>query len=201
MIINIRGTSGSGKSTVMRRVMDLMGDWQAVHKTGRKQPLYYRSASEWPPTVVLGHYESPCGGCDTIGSARAVFELIQNLRTDPLFDSHVLCEGLLLSEDVKWFSQLPDLKVLFLVTPLDVCLQQIKKRRREAGNEKALNPSNTTNRIAVIERARVKLIGSGIDCRRCSANQAPKMVINMLRLHAQREDRNGRADLAYREGR
>lgn len=180
MIIQLRGTSGSGKSTAMRKVMGLMGDWQAVTVPGRKRPLYYYSCSDWPDTVVLGHYESACGGCDTIGSARAVWELTSKLRAERP-GVHLLQEGLLLSEDVKWTSNMPGVSVLFLITPVEQCLEQIKKRREEAGNEKPLNPGNTTNRVAVIERARVKLLDAGVDCRRCSADQAPGLVLHLLR--------------------
>lgn len=192
MICQIRGTSGSGKSTVMRKVIDLMGDWNSVKVDGRKQPLYYRSASEWPDTVVLGHYESPCGGCDTIGSARVVYDLILSAEVSA-HSQHVLCEGLLLSEDVKWTTELHKLvkdrlRVLFLTTPLERCLSQIGKRRADAGNDKPLNPANTSNRVRTIERARVKLTEAGVYCRRCSADQAPGIILNWLRLHAQQGD-------------
>jgi hypothetical protein len=175
MIIQIRGTSGSGKSTVMRRVMEGAGTWIAHNQEGRKRPLYY-TCNDLKGVAVLGHYESACGGCDTVGSAREVFELILSL---PQYT--ILCEGLLLSEDVKWSSQLKDLHVLFLTTPLEQCLTQIKQRRTEAGNEKPLNPENTSNRVATIERARVKLSQvEGVHCYRCSANQAPRIILNWL---------------------
>jgi hypothetical protein len=130
-----------------------------------------------PLTVVLGHYESACGGCDTIGSARAVYDLIQTFPQG----TTVVCEGLLLSEDTKWTLQLPDVRCLFLTTPLDTCLTQIKSRREEAGNEKELNPLNTTNRVATIERARLKLVEAGMVCRRASATQAPGIMLRWLR--------------------
>ena len=79
MIIQIRGTSGSGKSTAMRRVIDGL-EWQSEYRPGRKKPLYMRSLNAQCRVVVLGHYDSLCGGCDTIGSARAVYELTQELK-------------------------------------------------------------------------------------------------------------------------
>ncbi len=184
MIINIRGTSGSGKSTVMRKVMEHCGPWTAAYQEGRKQPLYYRSTGDWKNLVVLGHYESPCGGCDTIGSARQVFELIQRFN-DEMYgvdeNATILCEGLLLSEDTKWFSQLPDLRVYYLVTSLETCLAQIKQRRLAAGNIKELNIENTSKRVAVIERSRVKLIEAGATCIRCSARQAVMMIPKFIK--------------------
>lgn len=173
MIIQIRGTSGSGKSTVMRQVKDAIGKrWQPIHKPGRKQPLYYTHGG----IALLGHYESPCGGCDTIGSARAVYTLINTLAF-PV----ILCEGLLLSEDVKWSSQLPDLHVAYLTTPLETCLAQIRERRKQAGNDKPLNEANTSNRVHVIERSRLKLSNLGVVCRRCSANQATLVILKWIK--------------------
>ncbi len=177
MIIQIRGTSGSGKSTVMRQVMSVI-DWDERYTDGGKKALYYGANSPGIySTVVLGHYESECGGCDTIGSARQVYELIQQFCSI----KKILCEGLLLSEDVKWSKQLDDLRVLFLTTPLERCLTHIKSRRKTVGNFKPLNPKNTANRVSVIERARVRLLAEGILCRRVSPDQAPKIILNWLK--------------------
>lgn len=191
MIIQIRGTSGSGKTYVMREVMRFIAPsdrWSKVHVAGRKQPLYYRwpleVADGYPTVSVLGHYETACGGCDNIGSAKAVTELLTSLEEATTSPQHILCEGLLLSEDTKWTVTLSKelLRVLFLNTDLETCLQQVRNRRVEAGNEKPLNPENTANRVAVIERARLKLIEAGVTCRRASARQAPDVVLDWLNL-------------------
>lgn len=187
IIIQIRGTSGSGKSTAMSAIMKST-EWDGVFVKGRKKPLYYRACDyHW---VVLGHYESPCGGGDTIGSARAIYDLIRSLP--PAATVHrgisvVLVEGLLLSEDVRWTTQLKeegnDVRVLFLTTSLERCLRQIRSRRLEAGNEKPLNEDNTRNRVGVIERARVKLLERLGEqyCRRCSPEQSSKVIMQWLR--------------------
>lgn len=177
MIIQVRGTSGSGKSTVMRRVMELLGDCEAQYVSGRKRPQCYRFNGL---IYVLGHYESPCGGCDTIGSARAVFELVQRLVNGPDNARHVLCEGLLLSEDVKWSSRMDDLRIVYLTTPLEHCLERIRYRREGVGNAKELNPGNTTNRVKVIERSRVKLEAKGVKCVSSSSNKAPGIIMGWL---------------------
>lgn len=182
-VIQIRGTSGSGKSTVMRQVMKGLGGYAAHHVTGRKRPLLY-AFNEF--VYVLGHYESACGGCDTIGSARAIYELTERLFNGPDNAKVVLQEGLLLSEDVKWTSQIRDVHCYFLTTPIEICIEQIKTRRSEAGNDKPLNESNSRKRVAVIERARVKLVELGVDCVRVSPSQAANSILNRLRLHAQK---------------
>lgn len=162
----------------MREVMGSYPAWVPSFRPDRKKPLLYRSGS----LVVLGHYESPCGGCDTVGSARAVYDLIQSERLLEISDV-VLCEGLLLSEDTKWTTQLAEtheVRVVFLTTGLEECLTRIKGRRGAVGNDKPLSPDNTANRVAVIERARRKLAASGILVRRASSEQAPGLVRNWI---------------------
>lgn len=175
MIIQVRGTSGSGKSTVVKAVMDSFElGFTPVHREGRKQPLYYSRGK----LAVLGHYETACGGCDTIGSARQVFELIGELQEKyPI----ILCEGLLLSEDVKWSSQLDGLRVIYLTTEAERCVKQIQDRRLQVGNHKPFNPTNTLNRVDVIERSRTKLIHVGKVCRRTSPDQAVKLILAWLK--------------------
>ncbi len=178
MIIQIRGTSGSGKTWVMREVISSIGGKSIPrYQDGRKKPLWYSIDD----LAILGHYESPCGGCDNIGSARQVYELIREVQPKV---NHIVCEGLLLSEDVKWSSQLEDLRVVYLTTPIDRCIELIKKRRIDAGNPKPLNESNTRKRVRIIERSRVKLMENGIYCRRVSSRQAPSLILRWLRLHA-----------------
>lgn len=178
-VIQVRGTSGSGKSTVMRRVMDRLGPWQPVYVPGRKRPLYYLDPARG--VAVLGHYESPCGGCDTVGSAAAVYDLTVSLTAVPgLGLRFVLQEGLLLSEDVRWSSRLQALTVYYLDTPLERCLTQIQGRRAAAGNDKPLNPDNTANRVAVIERSRVKLASLGKRCVVCSPAVCVGFVVGRL---------------------
>ena len=183
MIIQIRGTSGSGKTTVMRRVIDLispLSDWEKQFVVGRKQPESYRFGR----TYVLGHYEATCGGCDNIGSAPNVYQLIQRIMERGLDHRHILCEGLLLSEDTKWTMELAkeyDVRVVFLTTPVETCIEQVKQRREAAGNTKEFNVENTSNRVYVIERARLKLAANGVACRRCSSDQAATVVMNWLR--------------------
>lgn len=186
MILQVRGTSGSGKTTVMRKVMQILRDWgwndAPVYVEKRRNPLYYVGKLNGLSVIVLGAYTdySQCGGCDTIGSARQVAELTARLLNDDP-SSTILQEGLLLSEDVKWSSQMSDLRVYYLATPLEQCLRQIEGRRREAGNDKPLNPDNTVRRVGVIERSRVKLSEAGVWTRLCSADQCARLIVERLR--------------------
>lgn len=187
MIIQLRGTSGSGKTTAMRKVKDALGKWTPHFTDGRRRPLYYTLAGVGTKVVyLLGHYEIACGGCDTLGSARAVYDLLDDLKsTNP--SALFLAEGLLLSEDVKWTSCYPAAtRVVFLSTPLEKCLAQIAARRAADGNDKPLDPRNTTNRVRTIERARGKLGAAGVYCRILAPDQAPGVILRWVREHLEK---------------
>ncbi|MGL6095368.1 MAG: hypothetical protein ACRC7O_06165 [Fimbriiglobus sp.] len=157
-----------------------MGDWQGVYVAGRKKPLYYDSPNDWPRTIAIGHYESPCGGGDTIGSAGEIWKLVGDLQANyPA--ANFLVEGLLLSEDVKWTKDVSGVRCVFLRTPIDQCLKQIKARRAAAGNAEPLDPVNTVNRFATIEKVRTRLTELGVPCYRASADQAVRLALSWLR--------------------
>ena len=170
MILQIRGNSGSGKTTLIKKAMKNYR-WDGVYVERRKKPLYYRSGG----VVLLGHYEdSACGGCDTLSNVRHVCELIDTLDYDLL-----IAEGLLLSEDVKWTTQLKtdhDKLFVFLATPFDECLRRIRKRREAAGNFKPLSLKHTTRRIQTIGSAHRRLSAAGYRCIRRHTSQALTIV-------------------------
>jgi thymidylate kinase len=178
MIVQIRGTSGSGKTTVMRKVLERLN--VCGHMTlNRRHPLYYHQ--HWPTVVsILGSYENTCGGCDTIKGYDALMSLARE-RADA---GHVLMEGLLLSEDTKQtllHLASRDLRVIFLNTPIETCLERVRGRREAKGNDKPLDPTLTVNRVRTIERARVKLEEAGVYCRTLSGNQAPAVILNWIK--------------------
>lgn len=183
-LIQIRGTSGSGKTWVMNQLLEKLGPFEPSYIPKRKKPLFYSNSQD---VVILGHYESACGGCDNIGSAAKVYELIMNMSGGTFHGNErtFICEGLLLSEDTKWTlklnSALFNTSVYYLSTDIESCIQQIISRRKEAGNEEPLNESNTRNRVRVIERSKEKLVNYGVYCRRCSSSQAVKLILEKIR--------------------
>lgn len=189
MIIQVRGTSGSGKSTVVREVMERTGDWVEVFTKGRKAPIAYAHSSE--PILVLGQYNRKCGGGDTIGSARKIYNLLHNLNhylgvnhyVGEDYAKHiVLLEGLLMSEDTKWTLTFPtsSTKIVYLTTPIQECLRRINQRRAEAGRMTEVNPTKSSSRVEVINRSRIKLELAGVHCVRNSSDQAPGTIMTWI---------------------
>lgn len=151
MIINLRGTSGAGKSHIVREVMLRYNSRVSSFIEGRRQPIQYRLESEVPsiaPLIVLGHYESPCGGCDTIHSLDQIFELAKKASST---GANVLFEGVMMYSEVtrtvafdkQLKSEGKKLSVVCLDTPLSVCLKGIQDRRSARGNFQTVNPKNT----------------------------------------------------------
>lgn len=153
MIINVRGNSGSGKSTLTRNFMELC---TRRDRHDENQIMYYKDF----PWAVLGRYETPCGGCDTI---KTQAEIVSRINFFVQRKYNVWLEGLLISGMYGTLGQFSERfedrwVFAFLDTPLEVCLRRVQQRRNRAGNSKPFNPTNTVNRHAVIERTRERLL-------------------------------------------
>lgn len=140
MIINVRGGSGAGKSTVIQAIMDRYSDRVPNLVEGRKQPLWYDLHEKGlAPLRVLGHYEIPCGGCDTISSnladpsEKAMDYIHRLIRQADDGGMNVLYEGVILTTILGQLPQLHaegrDVVVINLTSDLETCLTGISERR------------------------------------------------------------------------
>lgn len=193
MIINIRGTSGSGKSTVVTSLMDQASQKLRVMQKGRKQPLGYivTVPGATGRIAIPGHYETACGGCDTLPSYDFIYQKVEG---GILCEGHVVFEGLLVSEETKRMIELhkawkegrlpsrAEPRVIFVNTPVEVCLESIRTRRAARGDERPLKEDNTRNRIATIVRACQKLGEAGIQVVETDRAGAASLVADWVRL-------------------
>ena len=147
VIINPRGTSGSGKTELVRRILAQYGwRWSAesgsavslepVYREGRRRPLGYRLRHplRGRPLAVVGHYEVTSGGCDTIRAADGGLEEVMRWAADHAARDHdVLMEGRRLSSEYERSAELARshrLHILRLATPLEQCARNLVWRRR-----------------------------------------------------------------------
>lgn len=144
MIVNIRGTHGSGKSTVVRRMMAHHGAEPELGPKGR--PLGYVLRPRWlvRPLYVTGSYETACGGCDGIQPYAEIWPRV--VRYAAL--GHVLFEGALVSSSYGNIGRASEaygdeFVFAFLDTPLELCLERVAARRKARGDLRPLNPKNT----------------------------------------------------------
>lgn len=184
MIINIRGTSGAGKSTLVRAIMSQYTTKLAHFVEKRKQPIAYTlHHTGLKQLYIPGHYESACGGADTLKTFDQIFCLVREADANK---KDVLFEGMLLCSDTKRIIQLAkdtgNTVIISLTTPVDQCCDNIRKRRAEKGNDKELNEENTRNRYAYEQKQIVKLQSAGVDIRTLVYEDALSTVKKLLNL-------------------
>lgn len=185
--INLRGTSGSGKSTIVREVMKRYRFISARFIEGRRQPIGYACwMSDLKPygdgaLYVPGHYETACGGCDTITKVDDAYtQVIANLPT-----SNVLYEGIMVQDDVKRaveLSKSTPLLVIALTTPIEVCVASIQSRRDARGDDRPLDPKNTISRAGRVKKNIQRLRAGGVECLELSREEALAEVLRRLGL-------------------
>jgi hypothetical protein len=147
VVINPRGTSGSGKTELVRRVLTQYG-WrrgeiadgpaglEPIYRPGRSRPFGYRlpHPGGGRPLVVVGHYEVTSGGCDTIPAADGgLHEAVAQADDYASSGCDVILEGLRLSSETELCATLARahrLHIVRLATPVEQCARNLVARRR-----------------------------------------------------------------------
>lgn len=162
-IINVRGTNGSGKSTLVRSVMAKYPASDPIYgMLGPRKPEAYKLRSD-QPLFLLGPYLTPAGGADCIQPYDNIIPLIEKYAQR----GHVLFEGVLVSKSKgsvgtyleKYGKQAV---LLFLDTPLQVCIDAVQQRRTDRDDERKLNPKNLTEAFKACVRVRKTLLDEGV---------------------------------------
>lgn len=165
--VNIRGTSGTGKSHLVKKIMNLYPKHIPQYTKGRKRPIgYICERPDGPPLYVVGHYEQPCGGCDTIIGLEAIYEevffAVKDLEMDTIFEGLIVCSDVVRCISLKEHSRL---LVIELDTPLDECIQNLQDRRYIRGDNRPVNPRHTIAKMDQLVPQRKKFEAAGVDFR------------------------------------
>lgn len=181
MIINIRGTSGSGKSTVIFDLMEQFGFHAMVPRGTRKWEAVQIHAP-WGDVYAIGQYKTQCGGCDGVPTQDEVCRLVTKYSKK----GHVIFEGLIVTSCyLRYRILLPtlgDYRMCFLNTPLRTCISRIKKRRLKKGNTKPFNPENTEAKFYQTRRTIERAQKDGVDYYILDYKHATEEVICLLKL-------------------
>ena len=169
MIINIRGTSGTGKTHMVRAFMADHPGWETRFIPERKRPLgYFHPGGNGPEHMqggvyVVGNYECACGGTDTLPSWGFIHNVV---REAALQRHHVLFEGLLWSHETKRTIMLSkdfQMQVWGIHLPIEECLDSINVRRRLKNPDAAdVNPASTISGARQTKAALLKLEANGV---------------------------------------
>jgi hypothetical protein len=164
-VINLRGTNCSGKSSAIRSIMEEVGIAHELKHPVPGKACGYRLNSG---LMVIGRYETACGGCDTIHRFSEIADAVV-LHSQ---SSSVLFEGFLWSGIFKSSHELAlhlqgQAKIIFgmMDTPLQTCIRRVHERRGAAGNHKPFDPANLIAKHRSVIKAHVKLELAGWDTR------------------------------------
>lgn len=174
IVVAIKGTNGSGKSTVVRELIARLGK-QSILRVNSKE-AGYRCKHEDGSLFVLGKYNNAaCGGLDSSfsygGAADDLLLCIDKLAPQ----GHVVCEGVIaitsygFGRVTRFATKLKRKghRMIFarIDTPAEVCVERVKQRRFEAGNMKPFNPEGLLHKYESILKSQEKLKQAGYDAR------------------------------------
>ena len=181
MIINLRGTSGSGKSAIAHQLLKKY-PFEPIPAAMKStlfgsEPVGKPLGYQYDKARVVGSYTTVCGGCDGIATQD---EVEQRVRAWHGEGYHVLFEGLLISGSYgRWHGvakECAPFLFLFLDTPLEVCLERVRRRRRERGNNKPLNEKNTTNKWNGNQNVFKRAVGDSMEAEWVNSKQALQRI-------------------------
>lgn len=167
----LRGTNGSGKTFVARELIKRSNAKPALmYKT---KPRSYVGELFGQPFIVLGSYETDCGGCDTIPTVKMVSELLDyymaesDATPDQGSTGIVFFEGLMISHMIGTVGEMQaklgkDRNILaFLDTPLDKCIERVMIRRMLRKDERPFDPKNVIADHPRVQKARENAMKQG----------------------------------------
>lgn len=177
MIINIRGTNGSGKTTIVLALMQGAARVTPIRGVlGPRKPEAYELVFEdiADPVFVLGSYHLAktadgdplslgTSGCDQIQPYDLILDLLRKYAPR----GHVLFEGVLVSSSYGRVGRLmeefgPERAVMaFLDTTLEACIANVQKRRDGQGDTRPFNPHNLTTKFNQIKGGKDKIREAG----------------------------------------
>lgn len=168
MIVNLRGTHGAGKSTVIQRILCAFPH-QVIMEPGGKKIWGYNVSLPLRKLVIVGPYHTACGGCDAIQPYSEIWPRVEEAYRDV---GNVLFEGALIScsyGSIGLSSEKYGSNFVFatLDTPLDLCIARVNLRREAKGKlplsdtkniEGKFHSTRTSHQRAINEGRQVKMI-------------------------------------------
>lgn len=165
-VINLKGTHGSGRTTLAMQMIELDSGHELVTIPGHMKPMaIYCPGFNF---LIVGRYlpGRKCGGCDALDSSATMKHVLTVLwRKQP----HILFEGIIAASIKVPFLEFLTGKTTefprrvsfcFLDTPLEVCLKRISKRN----GGKTFDQRIVSSKHRLIARHRAFYIEQGIYC-------------------------------------
>jgi cytidylate kinase len=179
LIINIRGTNGSGKTTVVKSFLKNYPTREIYGALGPKRPVAYEvTIKAKRPLYVIGPYVSSTGGLDAL--PYKIQETIDTLLTKYEKLGNLLFEGVVVSTTFGalggWMAQRQDkVIVAYLDTPLEVCMNSLAARESVKRGTK-----NVLTKFKVIPRTQALMNAAGIRTETISRENAVERILGWL---------------------
>jgi hypothetical protein len=199
MIINVVGTSGAGKSHLVRwflregsAQLEGVTSQHAQYADGRKAPLGYGIffKDDRRSIYVVGAYEAPSsGGCDTFGGDGRIERLYSHILELHHSGRDVIYEGVMMmnhTRGIELWNRTRALQVLRLVTPLEECIAAVRERRTAVGRLADFSTKNTEDTYRRTQNYCAKLRALGCPVHKVTRDEAPAKLIALLRESGER---------------
>lgn len=190
MLINVRGTNGSGKTHISHSLLREYGFEPLVEPEYVCGKHFVKSNCHAMPdgTFVVGRYQS---GMDGIFPQEIIEEMIRHWAPR----GHVIWENVLVAANIgRWAVLSAETEPInhniwaFLDTPLELCIERVFKRRAEAA-ARGFNHRQSDDAVKLgvisghwrrVRRATARAIKAGIDVRIIDHTKSYEQVHNML---------------------
>lgn len=180
-IINIVGTSGAGKSHVVRNFVRKQ-ESKPIYIEGRTAPFGYEIESK--RIFIVGAYEAASsGGCDTFGGDSRVERLYKLVQDRWSEDWNVIYEGITMmnhTRGIELWNKTKSLNVIFLQVSLEDCINSVQRRRVEIGKEPEFATQNIKTNFVRAKNYSSKLKALGCPVYKVSREEAGKVLERLL---------------------
>jgi hypothetical protein len=187
VILQITGTSGAGKSYLIRQFMRAIehdGVVRPLHIAGRKAPIGYDLEIGKLGYHVVGSYEdADTAGCDTIRNVGDIFDLVRKRHAS--YEA-VLFEGLFVMNVMRGKKLAEEFRrkmaVMQLMVPLSQCLASIDERRERRGQGRLLSKDNTRGNYQRAENYSTHMRAAGAQVIKVSREVALGKLLEVLKV-------------------
>lgn len=158
--VKLHGTCGAGKTTIARQFFKEAKSVEPIKNGGRRPEAYCLDMGWTKPLYVLGPYEAVCGGLDACDADTCV-DLVSRYGA---MDAHVFYESMIASGFYGRMGKVseqwgPNHIFAFLTTPIEVCIERTRQRRRDRGDLRPLDPVNVVDKDLAMQRLIERLKG------------------------------------------